>query len=101
MVASAAALQLGSPPIPRTRLIGREAERAHARILHSMNGDAFEEMVPLIPKDRLIVADSGIKTAEDVARLKALGVHAMLVGESFLRQADVEKAAKTLAEAGR
>ena len=67
----------------------------------SMNGDDFEEMVPLIAKDRLIVAESGIKTAEDVARLKALGVHAMLVGESFSGQVDLEKVTKTLAEAGR
>jgi indole-3-glycerol phosphate synthase len=67
----------------------------------SMNPDAFEELLPLVPKDRLAVAESGIKTAEDVKRLKALGAHAVLVGESLLRQPDLEQAAKILVEAGR
>jgi indole-3-glycerol phosphate synthase len=66
-----------------------------------MDPKAFEKIVPSIPKDRLIVAESGIKTAGDVKALKALGVHAMLVGESLLRQPDLEAAAKTLVEAGR
>ena len=42
MVASAAALQLGSPPIPRTRLIGRGTERETARAL------LLEDAVPLL-----------------------------------------------------
>lgn len=67
----------------------------------SMNPGAFEKMVPLIPRDKLIVAESGIKTAGDVKALKALGVHAMLVGESLLKQPDLEAAAKLLVEAGR
>jgi indole-3-glycerol phosphate synthase len=67
----------------------------------SMNPDAFEKMLPMIPKDKLIVAESGIKTGEDVRRLKGLGAHAMLVGESLLKQPDLEQAAKTLLEAGR
>ena len=67
----------------------------------SMDPRAFEKMVPLIPRDRLIVAESGIKTADDVRALKALGVHAVLVGESLLRQPDIEAAAKILVEAGR
>ena len=40
-------------------------------------------------------------SAEDVKRLKLLGVQAMLVGESFLRQPDLEQAARKLVEAGR
>jgi predicted ATPase/DNA-binding CsgD family transcriptional regulator len=42
MVASASALQLGSPPIPRTSLIGREQERSTARAL------LLDEAVPLL-----------------------------------------------------
>ena len=41
-----------------------------------------------IPSDRLYVAESGIRTVADVAKLKAAGVHAMLVGETLLRAAD-------------
>jgi indole-3-glycerol phosphate synthase len=66
----------------------------------SMDPAAFEKMLPLLPRDRLTVAESGIKTAEDVARLKALGASAMLVGESLLKQPDLERAAETLARAG-
>lgn len=67
----------------------------------SMDPRAFEKMVPLVPKDRIVVAESGIKTADDVKRLKDLGAAAMLVGESFLRQPDLEKAANVLVKAGK
>ena len=39
----------------------------------------------LVPADRLVVTESGVHTREDVARLRAGGVHAFLVGEAFLR----------------
>ncbi len=60
----------------------------------------FDQLLPRAPVDRLIVAESGIKTPADVARVKALGAHAMLVGESLLRQADMEASARALVEAG-
>ena len=41
-----------------------------------------------IPADRLVVTESGIHTPEDVARLRAAGVHAFLVGEAFMRADD-------------
>ena len=37
---------------------------------------------------RLVVAESGILQPDDVARLRAAGVHAFLVGEAFMRAAD-------------
>jgi indole-3-glycerol phosphate synthase len=50
----------------------------------------------------VVVAESGIKTPADVERLTFLGVHAMLVGESLLKQKDLETAARTiLAAAGK
>jgi indole-3-glycerol phosphate synthase len=49
-----------------------------------------------LPPDRLLVAESGIRTAADVDRLAAAGVQAILVGESFLRAPDVEAAAAAL-----
>ena len=47
-----------------------------------------EELVPQIPAGKLIVAESGVQTAEDVKRLKRLGVHAVLVGEALMTAAD-------------
>ena len=43
----------------------------------------------LAPKDCTLISESGIRSAEDVTKLKAGGVHAILVGEHLLRQADV------------
>lgn len=41
-----------------------------------------------VPADRLLVTESGIHTADDVARMRAAGVHAFLVGEAFMRAPD-------------
>lgn len=43
-----------------------------------------------------LVSESGIYTAEDVARLRGLGVSAVLVGESLMRQPDTARAAREL-----
>ena len=43
---------------------------------------------PDVPGDRLLVTESGVATREDVARLRAAGVNAFLVGETFMRAAD-------------
>ncbi len=53
-----------------------------------------ERLIPLIPKDKVIVAESGIKTHQDVCRLKAAGAHAVLIGETFLRERDVARKIK-------
>ncbi len=43
------------------------------------------DLLPELPADRLAVTESGIATREDVATLRAAGVHAFLVGEAFMR----------------
>jgi indole-3-glycerol phosphate synthase len=46
------------------------------------------ELLGQIPADRLLVTESGIHTRADVARMRAAGVHAFLVGEAFMRAED-------------
>ena len=41
-----------------------------------------------VPADRLLVTESGLLAAEDVARMRAADVHAFLVGEAFMRADD-------------
>jgi indole-3-glycerol phosphate synthase len=55
-----------------------------------------EQLAARLPKDRLLVTESGIAGPADVARLAAAGAKAMLVGESLMRQADVEAATRAL-----
>lgn len=51
---------------------------------------------PLIPKDRIVVSESGIKDRGDVQRLRKWGVDAMLVGEALVTAGDVAKKVKEL-----
>jgi len=56
---------------------------------------------PAIPAGVVVVAESGIKTREDVLRLEEAGVDAILVGESLMRSADVAAKARELLGRGR
>ena len=54
------------------------------------------ELAPHVPSDRFLVAESGIRTHEDVKRLSDAGARCFLVGESLLRQPDVGVATRAL-----
>jgi indole-3-glycerol phosphate synthase len=61
-----------------------------------MDMSLSEQLIPMIPNGKIIVAESGIQTHEQVVELNKIGVDAFLVGEHFMRQDDITQAVKTI-----
>ncbi len=55
-----------------------------------------ERLAKLLPKDRVLVAESGLKTPADLARMSKAGARRFLIGESLMREPDVEAATRKL-----
>lgn len=55
-----------------------------------------EQLAPRVPRDRRVIAESGIATTADLARLSAAGAGGFLVGEALMRQPDVREATRAL-----
>ena len=81
----------------QTPLIG-----VNNRNLRTMQTDlqTTTDLAPLVPPDRLLITESGIRTADDVSSLKEAGAQCLLVGESLLRQPDVGAAVHELLGTG-
>lgn len=79
-----------------TRLVG--INNRDLRTLQT-NIATTEELAPLVPADKLPVAESGIRTPADVRRMAMAGAHCILVGEHLMRQDDVTVAARALVDA--
>jgi indole-3-glycerol phosphate synthase len=77
----------------RSRMIG-----INNRDLHTFNTslETTERLAPRIPKDRMLVGESGLFTPGDLARLAKVGVNTFLIGESLMRQEDVSAATRVI-----
>ncbi|MBK8009312.1 MAG: indole-3-glycerol phosphate synthase TrpC [Rhizobiales bacterium] len=58
--------------------------------------ETTEELAPKIPRDKIIVGESGLFTPGDLARLARINVNTFLIGESLMRQSDVAAATRAI-----
>jgi indole-3-glycerol phosphate synthase len=84
----------------------KRAERLGARIigvnnrdLHSfrVSLDTSRELVKYAPRDALLIAESGLRTREDLRELRKLGFSGFLIGETLLKASDPEEELRKLA----
>ena len=58
--------------------------------------EVSERLAPQIPRDRVVVAESGLNAPADLARLGRIGISTFLIGESLMRQPDVTAATRAI-----
>jgi indole-3-glycerol phosphate synthase len=82
----------------RAVALGAELVGVNARNLKTLDVDAtaFGRLAPLVPADRVLVAESGITGTADVARFAAEGARAVLVGEALVRGGRPEQAVREM-----
>jgi indole-3-glycerol phosphate synthase len=82
----------------RAVALGAELIGVNARNLKTLavDADTFGRLAPLVPDDRVKVAESGIFGPTDVARFVAEGARAVLVGEALVRDGDPRAAVRAM-----
>ncbi|GAA1475835.1 indole-3-glycerol phosphate synthase TrpC [Nocardioides aestuarii] len=78
--------------------LGAELVGVNARNLKTLAVDptTFGRLAPLVPDDRVLVAESGITGVADVARFVGEGARAVLVGEALVRDGDPTAAVRAM-----
>jgi len=81
---------------------------AHIIGINNRNLDTFEintnttlELAPLIPPDRVVISESGIRSGRDIQALNGLNIQAVLVGSALMGAGDPGKKAMELVKAGK
>jgi indole-3-glycerol phosphate synthase len=88
----AALVELYDPEnLPRVLDIGANLVGVNNRDLRTFvtSLDHTLQLAPRVPADRCLVSESGIRTGEDIRILRAAGVKAVLIGETFMRSGDI------------
>jgi len=82
----------------RAVALGAELLGVNARNLKTLavDDDTFGRLAPLVPEDRVLVAESGISGPVDVKRFVAEGAGAVLVGEALVKDGDPEGAVRAM-----
>src|SRR3954452_6360972 len=90
------------PETERALALGAELVGVNARNLRTLDVDeaTFAKLAPLVPADRVLVAESGITGPADVRRYAADGARVVLVGEALVRDGDPAAAVRAMREAG-
>ena len=79
----------------KTKLLG-----VNNRNLKTMITDISmtEKLATLAPTEKILISESGLQTPADLHRMASAGARCFLIGESIMKQKDVEKATKLLLE---
>jgi indole-3-glycerol phosphate synthase len=84
--------------LPRVLSTGAELIGINNRDLRTFHTtlDHTFRLQPEIPADVTLISESGIRNHEDVLRLRAAGIGGILVGESLMREPDIQNAVRKL-----
>jgi indole-3-glycerol phosphate synthase len=86
------------PETERAVALGAELVGVNARNLKTLqiDTDTFSRLAPLVPDDRVKVAESGIFSEQDVKRFVSEGARAVLVGEALVKDGDPQGAVASM-----
>jgi indole-3-glycerol phosphate synthase len=84
--------------LERAKSIGAKIIGVNNRDLHSfkVSLDVSRELIKHAPPDALMIAESGLRTREDLLELKDLGFHGFLIGETLMKSENIETELKNL-----